>query len=354
MLNLASSAIIAKAHALYGQRLTAADYDELLRCKSVSAVALYLKTQTGYADTLEDVLPQSIHRGRLETLLKERLLHEYAKLSRYESSSGKSFYQYFIMRGEVEQLLSCLSLLRSPNHDEYLLRMPAFFDSHTKLDLFRLAQAQSAAQVLEAVRGTPYEAALAPWCTAGEGEEIPLAQVDTALYRLLYESVKKLILKQYSGKHLSEVARFLGIHLDMLAITALYRLKRMGQADALQLREKVYMGLSNLRKQQQEQLLAAQTAQELLQYLQQTGYAAHFAREDFAYVEDAAQRAEYAYAARAFRYSRNATVVMLAYLFLAENETNNIIHIIEGIRYALPPGEIEKMLVGVPGKETRR
>ena len=38
---------------------------------------------------------------------------------------------------------------------------------------------------------------------------------------------------------------------------------------------------------------------------------------------------------------------MLSFMFLAENEVNNITHIIEGIRYQVPAEEISRMLIGV-------
>ena len=51
----ASSAVITKARAKYGKRLTQKDYKALLKCNSVSAVVSYLKSHTKYADVLSKI-----------------------------------------------------------------------------------------------------------------------------------------------------------------------------------------------------------------------------------------------------------------------------------------------------------
>ena len=43
--------------------------------------------------------------------------------------------------------------------------------------------------------------------------------------------------------------------------------------------------------------------------------------------------------------SVNSSVVLLSYIFLIQNELNNIIKIIEGTRYKLPKDEISKLLI---------
>ena len=44
------------------------------------------------------------------------------------------------------------------------------------------------------------------------------------------------------------------------------------------------------------------------------------------------------------RYTTHAPTVMVSYMVLCEIETENIIDIIEGIRYNVSPAEIEKLL----------
>ena len=68
---LSANAISAKARAIYGRRLTAADYQELTRQRTVSDVAAYLKANPGYGAYLAGIDEMQIHRGQLELLLHQ-------------------------------------------------------------------------------------------------------------------------------------------------------------------------------------------------------------------------------------------------------------------------------------------
>ena len=49
----ASNAILAKARAMYGRRLTARNYQELLNCRDLPDLISYLKTRTSYSEALQ-------------------------------------------------------------------------------------------------------------------------------------------------------------------------------------------------------------------------------------------------------------------------------------------------------------
>ena len=49
----ADNAVKAKAHAMYGKRLTKENYNDMLNCKSLVELANYLKTRTYYRSDFE-------------------------------------------------------------------------------------------------------------------------------------------------------------------------------------------------------------------------------------------------------------------------------------------------------------
>lgn len=150
---VSSNAILAKSRAMYGRRLTERNYTELLNCHSVNEVANYLKNRTAYADIFEGTTTTDIHRGQLETMLKKRVFDQYASLCRYEMSIGQDFYQYFIVRSDIDQIMSCARFLSTGHPGDYLFAMPAFFNQHTKLDLYALAAVNSFESLLAALEG---------------------------------------------------------------------------------------------------------------------------------------------------------------------------------------------------------
>ena len=90
-----ANAIMAKSRALYGKRLTAANYNDLVNCKSIGELVSYLKAKTAYAAEFESA-NADITPFQVEELLKMHILSSFEKISRYEASSGVEFYKYFI------------------------------------------------------------------------------------------------------------------------------------------------------------------------------------------------------------------------------------------------------------------
>ena len=56
----ASNAILAKARAMSGRRLTARNYQELLNCRDLPDLISYLKTRTSYSEALQAANPPTV------------------------------------------------------------------------------------------------------------------------------------------------------------------------------------------------------------------------------------------------------------------------------------------------------
>ncbi|MDR1410386.1 MAG: V-type ATPase subunit [Oscillospiraceae bacterium] len=345
MIKYAANALYAKCHALFGKHLTGTDYAQLLACKSVGDVAACLKGKTVYADSLANIHAQTVRRQQLELYLRSHLFYEFAALCRYEVSLGQGFYRYYVLRGEVDQLLTCLRLLNSEHQDDYLLIMPVYFQRYASLDLFKLAKATDAAEVLKATQGSEYYHILQPFLE--KNPPLPdMGAIELELLSFLWKKARGM-LGRASGKDTrSDGVRYLTVGADMKAIAIAYRMKCYLRSNANQIRAKANFGAGRLSSKQTEDLLDAPTADEFLRRLAATPYGKELAKQEFLYIEDSAARVAYAHALRTFRYSTNAGVTTLAYLDLAENELKNITHIIEGIRYSAPPDEIRKQLIG--------
>ena len=109
-----SNVILAKARAMYGRRLTRANYRELLECRTVGEVASYLKNQTSYGSILAGINESDIHRGQLEIRLRQKLFEDNSALCRYEVTIGEHFANYLISRGEIEQGISPGGIYATP------------------------------------------------------------------------------------------------------------------------------------------------------------------------------------------------------------------------------------------------
>lgn len=345
LLKYAANSITAKAHALYGKRLTAADYNELLSCRSVSDAAAFLKGRTVYAEALESISPATVHRNQLENMLKMRLFDEFISLCRYEMSIERDFYKYFIMQGDKEQIITCLRLLSTEKADDYLVRLPDFFNQRTDIDLYMLARARNMDDVLTAIEDTPYKKILEPFYEK-DVNKIRITDIETEFEQYIRKKLIGILSKLLGKKDLREIENLLKMQADLNFIARVYRIKRFTGRNLTSVADKIDMSFSLMKKSQIIEILNAQDEAEVLGILRGTVYGKDFETLKFGYIEDAVNRIKYKRMLHGFRYSSNAYGVLLCYGYLAENEINNIVHIIEGIRYELPRDEIQSLLIG--------
>lgn len=87
---------------------------------------------------------------------------------------------------------------------------------------------------------------------------------------------------------------------------------------------------------QLDNLMDAQDAQDVIHRLVNTPYASEFYGASFDYIERRRAQDRLSLASEKAALSTNPSVVLFCYIFLAENELTNIVHIIEGVRYGLP------------------
>src|SRR5574344_1628062 len=199
-----SQAIIAKARAMYGKRLTDKDYSNLLGCDSVPEVLSYLKTHTKYAPLLNDLSENSIHRAQLEVILRQQLFSDFESLCRYEISVGEGFAKYVIIRTEIEQMMHFLMLLSSNRSQEYLYSLPVYFIKLSKIELNALPKARNYDDFLAALVRTPYYKLLLPYKPKTD-EKIDLPEIENALNGYAYSFILKIVNKQTKGSEKEEL-----------------------------------------------------------------------------------------------------------------------------------------------------
>ena len=80
----ADNAVLAKAHAMYGKRITKENYNDMLNCRSLGELVNYLKTRTCFSSDF-DALPTNIDSAQIEEILKMSLLKNGGREERYLS-----------------------------------------------------------------------------------------------------------------------------------------------------------------------------------------------------------------------------------------------------------------------------
>lgn len=344
--NTGSKALTAKVHAMYGRKLSQQNYRELVRKQTVSEVAAYLKQQTSYAPLLREINENFVHRGQLENILKRDLFDQYMKVFHYLSRDELKFYRFLIMRMEIDEVLSCIRLLNANREDEYLLTLPSFFAQHASFDLYALAKVKNFDELLKLLKPTKYYDVLKKYDPA-EGEKIDIIKIEIEFNKLYYGRIFEIIDETFSGKTAEQVKNSFGMLVDLSNITSIIRLKKYFNAKSdyivtLLLPFHFKVGQKDLRT-----IMEAADADAAWQAACETYYGAAFRKFDFEFIENYTQQIMYQYHKQLFTFSSSAPVAVVSFLQLKDIEIQNIIHIIEGIRYGLAPAEIEKLLVGM-------
>lgn len=327
---------------MYGRHLTREDYTNLLACRTVSEVAYYLKNNTSYAETLTEINESEVHRGRLEQFLRRRAFSDVAKLCIYDSTSGAHFSNYLVRYAEVTQLMHVVMYLASGSSDAYLFRIPTLFSHLVRLDLSRLAQVSSYADLLEAVERTPYYALLLPFRPL-TGGFIDYTGIETALFTNLYAVVYDMI-RQMRGRGASEeIKKLFDYYIDIENYLRIRRLKTLYHASPDYIRSCLFP-YGSVRGKRLSEAINADTIEEVGKKFSTL---TRGNREDLSRLithGTVQQHLLYGRCLRNLRFSVYPSVTMISYFFLAEIEVQDIIHVIEGIRYGLPQNEIAELL----------
>lgn len=339
----ASNAILAKARAMYGKRLKNNDYMELLSCSSVNEVSFYLKQNTEYASALSDLGEGNVHRGHLEDLLKKKLFFDFAKIGRYEFSLGESFFEYIISRIEIEQIMHSLMLLSVGRAKEYIYAMPIFFNKHTHIDLPQLSKMKTFKDFLSAIKDSKYYNLLKQYEPSSD-EKINLTLIESSLYTNLYSTLFDIIDDTLNDSEKAEIYEMLNVCIDANNFVRIMRLKKYYHP-SYEYIESILLPFGTLEKKVINDLIRAEDLNDALLIIKNTEIGKMIEGIKYDYLDEIANKIKFMVCSHNIRYSVNALVVMVSYVFLLEIEISNIINIVEGVRYKLNSEEIDRMLI---------
>jgi V/A-type H+-transporting ATPase subunit C len=347
--NKASNAVLAKARALYGRRLTDDDYKTLAGCRTMTELAGALKSLPLYAPALAEINPVFARRALLEGELSKSIFLRYAGLSQYDMSAGQSVYRYFVLCSDIDEILTWLRYLDSGHPGDYLFVLPDFFEKHTAIPLYRLAKATDTESFLRALAGTPYGKALAPLRGADPAGGI-LVQAEPILSGLRHQALTALATgKPKPSGTAPGMLEFVQLICDGRALEIVARMKRM-HVSAGQIRKLLALDCTALPPKEWEAMITAADYAAFRRALAANAYGRALQSAGGSSIGDGIARYTYHWCTRWLRFSADPTLVMMCYLYLAKNEVKNLSHIIEGIHYGMPADSILPLLIGYSGE----
>lgn len=344
-MSFSENAILTKSRAIYSRRLTPQNYRELLSCESVEAAASYLENKTPYSSAFSDVVSAKMNRMMLESLLRRNLSNQFLSLCNFSRILGNELYRYLVIKTDITEILSCIRYLETPNKYDYLINMPVFLDKMTTIDMYSLAKAENFGDIVEALDTTPYYKILSAF--ANDKNSFDMIKIESALNRYLFNEIFDISQKKLKGKEKKEFEEFLKMMADIKLLSNIYRLKTYFKMSRERIEEySLETGVTSLGRKQLDEIKNSENREDFLKAVEKTVYGKKLEKNNFVNIEDWLSEYIYKEASHKAVYSTHPNVVMFCCVFLAENELQNITHIVEGIKYSIPPDELQKRLVG--------
>lgn len=339
ILDYKMNAIMAKSRALYGKRLTKEDYGKLVECKTLSEFVTYLKTHTSYGEILREISSYEPEIGLIEFLIKEKNYLQFTSLYHYEVTLGADFSDYFLIEEEVKQILLCLKNILLGSGRKYIIQVPDFYKKIFHFDIEALMNVSSLDELSVILSGTPYKKII----DNGIKNKASYIEFECAMYNYFCERECAIIKNKAVGT--DEIMALLKEKFDLQFINNLYRLKKYFPENKVIISTITPGKMTAFSKKQIKDLISADDEKAVIELLKKTAYKKYaYDTERDIYPELAIEKIKYQKYKKMLRFSTNPNTVMFCFIFLMENEANNLIHIAEGIRYSMQSESIKALL----------
>jgi len=266
MSSQAGNAIVTKAKAIYGNRLKPEDYKELIKKKSVSEVAGFLKNQNNYKETLSDIQEVTVHRGQLEEWIKKNNFKNIIKLIKFMQTKDKDFYELNIVMREIDLILATIRSIISGSITLAIAEFPIFFRRHANFDIDKLSRVESFAGLIEALEGTIYHRVLILFDVT-DPNQIKYVEIERALDDVYYERAFQVIDKNYKGTLKRNLTNIFLTKIELSNIVKIYRLKKFYQATPEQIRSALITVKARIVSKRLDEIINLIDANDILKYL---------------------------------------------------------------------------------------
>ena len=341
--SLASNALLTKSRAMNAKTLTAEDYSSLSSCRSLYDVVNYLKANTVYDEAVDVLLGSKIYRARIEAEIKRFNNRRVADLASFEKAIGLKMHEIIHMEYDVRLILSCANHLDTREVSDFSMMIPSSYFKHSLLKPESLEMAMSLDEFYAALEGTPYQKALDIFRLGTM--EFSITQLENALYQFIYSQSKALVKKNYSGDDEQEILALLKAKSDFKMLESIYRMKKYFPGETLSFNNVFYSGFSAFSQNEISRMLECGSTDKLLELFSHSDYGKYFEGNTSAPIEHRTRLALLKFYSKQLLFSTVPEVTMFSYIGILENETVNLINIIEGVRYELTPEDILDIIV---------
>ena len=334
---LVYSGIVTKIRAMEARLLTPEQFEEIANLHTVPEVYSYLKDHSAYADVLDEIDEDRLHRGDIEKVLIQSLYRDYTKIYRFSSLEQRKFLKLYLKRYEIDLINYCFRIVINHYAEPFDLNYKRpFFDRYSQISIEKLITSRTTDELVENLKNTEY---YEPLHKLRDSQAVTLFDYDLALdlyyFTTLWKNRKKVLRK----KELAIFTRDCGSKIDLLNLQWIYRAKKyykMTAADIYSLLIPIHYKISvDLIKE----LAEAADLEEFYAAVRKSSYTRHYDFEQKLTIEQMYADCLYHLYTVDRRRNPYSIAAVNTYLFLKEEELRKLTTAMECIRYSLSPGE---------------
>ncbi|MFZ5353812.1 MAG: V-type ATPase subunit [Bacillota bacterium] len=337
------AAINTKIRAMESSLLSVEDYLQLIEKQSVEEVAEYLKKKTGYKEVLKDIDSHSVHRGTLESIIKQNMIFNIDKIIHYFNGEYKRFIYTLYARFEIEELKTIARAVYN-KEDTGKYKGSVFIGKYSGVDTNKIFDAKLVRDIIFALEGSEFYRYLLPLIDNNVSENLFRFEMvlDLSYYDLLKKAWSKL-----SKQDIKILEQSQGLIADLLNLQWIYRgIKFYRLQPEILLNYTIRLG-HRLDFSTIKRLCYSRDLNEFYEYAQQTKYSFLFKNDGTTdiFMERRLDRHIYFEIKALVRTYGMSIITTFAYVLFLEFEVRDIIAITEAIRYKVPKEEARKYLI---------
>lgn len=326
--------IHAKLNGMYAQKLKKADLEELMKQNTTTQAIALLKNLNPHFKTLED----NPRRIKIKILLDNILIQDIQKIVRLLTSTEKEIFSEFISLYEIKCIKSVFRKLSSGSVINEQTNETENWTSKLFQNLKGIAECKTYEEFLNFIQKTRYREVFQKFSL--DINEINSFELENQLDKFYFENMMKI-----ARKHSPDLEDMIGKQIDLNNIIWIYRIKENGSFSKNQIRDILIQVYYQLKKSEIEQLLLANNEKEQSEILQKTIYGKYINFENISDLEEQVNQFLYRVYKKRFKGNIFEISAIYAYINMIELENNDIMNVVEGIRYHLKREEIRKKLL---------
>jgi V/A-type H+-transporting ATPase subunit C len=334
------SGLVTKTRAMHGRLLSQETLYDLSEYESVDEFIGFLREEGSYR-TIYQKYEMISHRSQVESVIDESLYEDYGKLYRFADKEQRQCLEILFLRYEINILKRCFWNVLQGKEAETGYQSD-FLCGHIAFDLREMQRAHTVSEIQLLLSGTRYERIIR---RLSESPNVTYADYAMELDHYFYEMAWKDKERIQNAKTKSIVTELIGTEIDWQNIMWMYRQKRFYDRNATEVYASIIPIRYRLRKPELRSLLEAENVENFREILAKSVY---FTEKDavvtledeisFRKVMDRVYR-------RACQKNPMSIAPVYQYLYDKEREIDILTTIMEGVRYRIPPREIQEVFL---------